>query len=195
MRDKPTKREKTHKRILDVAGESFKKCGYAGIGVDGIAKEAGVTSGAFYAHFGSKSGAFLAALEAGLNEVIETIPLYQNKHGEAWVAEFADYYLGTTHREDLAGGCAMTTLSPEVARSGEALRAVYEKKMTKIVDLMAAGLKGGTQQERRARAWSVLGILIGGLNVSRAMHQASGAKEVATACKTAAIQAAGLVGG
>ncbi|MEP3245810.1 MAG: TetR/AcrR family transcriptional regulator [Sneathiella sp.] len=195
MQKEPTKRQKTNQRILTVAEESFKKCGYAGIGVDGIAKAAGVTSGAFYAHFGSKNGAFEAALAAGLEEVIETIPQYQKNHGNKWVAVFVDYYLGEAHREDLTGGCAMAALSPEIARSSEQLQMLYQEKMTKITDLVAQGLEGETLRFRRDRAWAMLGILIGGLNVSRAMGGKTAAEEVAKACAAAAIQAAGSVAG
>ena len=64
------KKEETRKRILDAASRSFRTYGYTGVGVDGLAKEAAVTSGAFYSHFGSKSAGFDLALEAGLDEVI-----------------------------------------------------------------------------------------------------------------------------
>jgi len=79
MTDMLTKKEETRKRMLVAAGRSFRSYGYAGIGVSGIAKAAGVTSGAFYAHFGSKDGAFSADLEDGLDEVIENIPVIQKE--------------------------------------------------------------------------------------------------------------------
>jgi TetR/AcrR family transcriptional repressor of nem operon len=75
----PTKKEQTRARILDAASQSFRSSGYAGTGVDGVAKAAGVTSGAFYAHFGSKDGAFAAALATGMDEVIEAIPKFQTE--------------------------------------------------------------------------------------------------------------------
>ena len=104
MTEKPTKKEQTRERMLDAASQSFRAHGYAGVGVDSIAKAAGVTSGAFYAHLGSKDGAFRAALERGLDEVIVAIPQFQNEHGSKWVEAFADYYLGKAHRDDLACG-------------------------------------------------------------------------------------------
>ena len=65
---KVTKKQETRKRIVSAASQGFRSHGYAGIGVDAIAKEAGVTSGALYAHMGSKDGAFEAAL---LNTPVE----------------------------------------------------------------------------------------------------------------------------
>jgi AcrR family transcriptional regulator len=185
----PTKKEQTRTRILNAASQSFRSNGYAGTGVDGIAKAAGVTSGAFYAHFGSKDGAFEAALKTGLDEVIESIPNFQTNFGSDWVGAFADYYLGETHRNDLACGCAMTTLSPEVARADPEVHMVYEEKMNRIVHLIAGGLEGSSKEVRHARAWAVLSTLIGGLTLSRAVANPDIANSIATAARTAAMVA------
>jgi len=186
-----TKKQQTHQRMLDAASQSFRSNGYAGIGVDGIAKAAGVTSGAFYAHFGSKDKAFNAALDAGLDEVIATLPKLQKEAGTEWVKDFVNYYIGRAHREDLACGCAMTTLSPEVVRAGPELHAAYEAKMKKIADLVANGLKGNSRDERLSRAWAMLGILIGGLTMARAVKTAKSAEQIASSISIAAVNVAG----
>lgn len=191
MSPKQSKKEATKSRILTAASEGFRAQGYAGIGVNGIAKAANVTSGAFYDHFGSKDGAFRAALDAGLDEVIHDLPGFQRQSGTRWVRDFADYYLGKAHREDLACGCAMTTLSPEVVRAAPEVHAAYETKMYRIVDIVAEGLQGGTREARRARAWAMLGVLIGGLNVARAVKSRKAAEEIAAAIREAAVKAAG----
>ena len=191
MRHKGIDKEETRQKILKAAGRGFRKHGYAGIGVDGLAKAAGVTSGAFYSHFGSKDGAFELALVAGLDEVIEGLPKFQNDYGAGWVKEFAKYYLGKPHRGNLDCGCAMATLTPEVVRFGTEVHAIFEKKMTMIADLIASGLVGSSDEDRRARAWSMLGVLIGGINVARAMKSTKVSEEVAEAITTAAIKAAG----
>ncbi len=190
MSDMPTKKQQTHMRVLDAAGQGFRSHGYAGIGVDGIAKAAGVTSGAFYAHLGSKDKAFSAVLDASLDEVIEAIPKIQNESGVEWVQAFADYYLGRAHRENLARGCAMTTLSPEVVRAAPELHAAYESKMKKIANLVADGLKGGSRDDRLPRAWAMLGVLIGGLTMARAVKTDKLAEEIASSICAAATSVA-----
>ena len=191
MRVTKEQKEQTRIKIIGAAGRSFRSYGYSGIGVDGLAKEAGVTSGAFYSHFGSKSGAFDMALIAGLDEVIEAIPQFQSKHGADWVKAFVDYYLGKQHRNDLACGCAMTTLTPEVVRAGPKVHAVFEEKMDSIANLVAQGLAGPSDKDCRARAWSMLSLLIGGLTIARAMKSAKTTNEVAEVIKATAIKAAG----
>ena len=191
MAQTQTKKERTRMRMLDAAGQGFRSKGYAGIGVDGIAKAAEATSGAFYAHFGSKDGAFEAALKAGLDEVIAGITTYRTTHGENWVEAFADYYLGQAHRQDLACGCAMTTLSPEIARADPKMHALYEKRMEIIINLIADGLASGDKDQRRARAWAMLGTLIGGLTMARAVHSVKAAETIAAAARQSAITIAG----
>ncbi|WP_293752238.1 TetR/AcrR family transcriptional regulator [uncultured Paraglaciecola sp.] len=188
---KITKKQETRKRIINAAGQGFRSNGYAGIGVDGIAKKAGVTSGAFYAHLGSKDGAFEAALSVGLDEVITAIPEFQLQHGKQWVAAFSDYYLGQGHRDNLSSGCAMTTLSPEVVRTKPELHMIYEEKMSEIVELMAQGIIGNSHQECLSKAWAVLGILIGGLTMARAVASIKIADQIAISITHAAINTAG----
>jgi TetR/AcrR family transcriptional repressor of nem operon len=190
MAQSPTKKEQTRARIMDAASQSFRSRGYAGTGVDGIAKAAGVTSGAFYAHFGSKDGAFEATLATGLDEVILGIPNFQKEFGADWVGVFADYYLGEAHRNDLACGCAMTTLSPEVARADPEVQTAFEAKMNEIVDLISNGLEGASNEARHARAWAMLSTLIGGLTLARAVANPDIANGIAVAARTAALAAA-----
>ena len=191
MRHKGINKEETRRKMLAAVGRGFRKSGYAGVGVDALAKAAGVTSGAFYSHFGSKDGAFEVALEVGLDELIRGVPEFQNEYGADWVYAFAEYYLGKVHRSDLECGCAMATLTPEVVRSDAKVQGVFEKKMTLIAGLVARGLAGNSDEDRLTRAWSMLGVLVGGINIARAMKSAKASEEVAEAIKTAAIKIAG----
>lgn len=185
------RKEETRAKLLASASRNFRKNGFAGIGVDSIAKAADATSGAFYAHLGSKDGAFLAALEIGLDEVLETVPAYQKEHGSAWVDAFVEYYFGEAHRADLECGCAMASLSPEVVRAPAPARDLYEQKMAAIAALIAKGLDGGSEEERISRAWSFIAALTGGLTMSRAVAKPDLAEAIAHVAKNAARRAAG----
>ena len=190
---KGDKKLETRQRIIKAASQSFRSHGYAGIGVDGIAKAAGVTSGAFYAHLGSKNAAFDIALRAGLDEVIQAIPIFQKDYAENWVEKFSEYYLSQSHRDDLADGCAMTTLSPEVVRSGAELQTVYESKMNQIVNLLADGLEGSSRDDRQSRGWSLLAVLIGGLTMARAVKSTKTVKNIAASVKNSAVSVVGAI--
>lgn len=188
MRYKPDQKEQTAQKMRQVASACFKSHGYAGIGVNGIAAAAEVTSGAFYAHFGSKENAFHAALEFGLDEVITNIPEFQQQNGFGWVEAFVEYYLGKPHQANLAGGCAMTTLSPEVVRASTETQHIFETKMQAVVLQITDGLDG---ENKIDRAWTMLSLLIGGLTFVRAIENIELAQNVTKPIGLAAISAAG----
>ncbi|WP_417811169.1 TetR/AcrR family transcriptional regulator [Thalassospira alkalitolerans] len=182
-----TRKEETRRNMLDAASRGFREKGYSGIGVDGIAKAANATSGAFYAHFGSKDGAFQAALELGLDEVIDGVPRFQRDFGDGWTDAFIAYYLGRSHRDDLACGCAMTSLSPEMSYADAETHALYDRKMQTIATLVAKGLPQFPKDQGLAKAWSFLGILIGGLTLARAMNDELAIEAVLNAIKKSAM--------
>lgn len=191
MRHKGINKGETRTKMIDAVSQGFRKHGYGGIGIDGLSKSAGVTSGAFYSHFGSKNEAFATALAVGLDDVIESLPVIQRDHGVGWVKFFVEYYLGASHRSDMEQGCAMATLTPEVVRFGPDMREVFEEKMSAIVRIVAQGLTGGNENSRDDRAWSMLGVLIGGINIARGMKSEAVSNTVADAIMSAAISAAG----
>jgi hypothetical protein len=63
--------------------------------------------------------------------------------------------------------------------------------MIEIVELMAEGLIGKSDEERLARAWAVLGTLIGGLTLARAVASKKTADQIAMSIAAAAVKAAG----
>ena len=191
MRHKGVTKEETRARMLEAAGRGFRENGFAGIGVDGLAKGADVTSGAFYTHFGSKAAAFDAVLVAGLDEVIAAVPEYQRQHGQDWLKQFAEYYLGREHLENVGGGCAMAALTTDTSRAAENVRGHYEQKMVEIAALIASGLGDTPGTDRLSRAWAVLGTLIGGVNVARTMRSDGLTSEIARAVIASVIATAG----
>src|SRR5207244_11765596 len=54
MRYGKDQKQATRRRILEAAGRRFKQDGIDGAGVAAVMSDAGLTNGAFYAHFASK---------------------------------------------------------------------------------------------------------------------------------------------
>jgi AcrR family transcriptional regulator len=67
------RKDETRTRLLAAAATVFAERGIEGASVDAIAEEAGRTSGALYAHFGSKEGLLIELLESWRNEVSTAI--------------------------------------------------------------------------------------------------------------------------
>jgi AcrR family transcriptional regulator len=184
MRYQPGHRQQSRQRILEAVGRGFRTAGYNGVGVDGLAKAAGMTSGAFYGHFRSKAEAFRAAVVTGLRQLLAGVESCRRQHGSSWVAAFADFYLSQKVTCAPGESCALPSLSPEVARADEAARLAYQEELVKLVDAIATGLPttGGKKQRRRT-AWVLLAQLAGGVMMARAVADATLAAEIATAVR------------
>lgn len=190
MRYKAGHREEARTRMIAAAGRGFRRRGFGGIGVDGLAKEAEVTSGAFYGHFPSKEAAFKEAVVTGMEELRAGVVSFREKHGAKWVEAFIDFYLGYKRTCELGDSCTLQSLSPEVGRSDAEIRAAYEAGMLKVVDAVAEGLEGGTLADRRKRAWALLSLLSGGVTLARAVADDSVSNKIAASIRAAALHAA-----
>src|SRR5512139_2032486 len=71
--------EETRSRILEAAIKLFSNRGYNKASVDDICAEAGISKGAFYHHFESKQGLFLALLDGWLKTIDNAIEASKDK--------------------------------------------------------------------------------------------------------------------
>jgi TetR/AcrR family transcriptional repressor of nem operon len=191
MRYGPDHKGEARTRILNAAGRGFRRLGFGGIGVDGLAKEAGVTSGAFYGHFPSKAGAFKAAAVAGLVQLREGVENLQVNEGEAWLEKFVDFYMNVRRTCDLGESCALQSLTPEVARADRDTKAAYEAELVKVVEAVAEGLSNGTLAARRRTAWAILSILSGGVSIARSAADPRTGTQIAAGVKSAVLKLTG----
>lgn len=190
MRYSKEHKEKTRSRILDAAHKKFRSDGYFGIGVDGIAKGAGVTSGAFYGHFGSKSEAFQTVAVEGLTQLRKAIEVSRDKDpdNQQWPHEFSRWYFSTPRRTSksqkaallpMQGGCALPGLSPEVARADEKTKKAYQKELLQVVKTFAEGLPEDVNaKEKRSTTWALLALMAGGVVLARSVNDKKVANEI-----------------
>ena len=175
-------KQSTRQKIIEAAGRGFRKHSYGGLGVDGLAKEAGVTSGAFYGHFKSKDEAFQAATIQGLIDYRDGVKKFQTEYGDKWISEFLDYYLGEKHRNDLACGCAVPGLSADVIRSNDATKKDYEQALQEIAVAIAEGLP-----DREIKtAYALMSLLSGTVTITRSVQDNNLAENLAFAARIAA---------
>lgn len=188
MRYTPEQKQQTAANILAAAGRGFRLQGYGGAGVDGLAHEAGVTSGAFYKHFPSKAAAFEAAVDAGLKDFQQTMQQAIADPHQDWLLALVDYYFSSEHRANLAGGCAVPGLTGEVARGNEQVRAVYQQGIEQVAATLETGLTHLEPGQRRDRAWAILAMLSGGVQIARAVHDEAQATAIAVAMRDAVLR-------
>ncbi len=186
MAHRAGQKEESRLKILRGAGRGFRRAGFGGSGVDGLAKEAGVTSGAFYAHFKSKADAFREAVLMGLGDMKCNIERTREELGNRWRAAFVDVYVGERRTCDLSESCALQSLSIEVARADDEARAAYEEQFRLIIASVADGLEG-KPKKRREEAIALLALLTGGVTLARAVQDPEFSNEIAEAVRKAAM--------
>ncbi|GLX80498.1 TetR family transcriptional regulator [Thalassotalea insulae] len=175
-----SKKELTHQRILASIHKTFRQHGYDGAGVNGLANEAGVTSGAFYAHFGSKSGAFRETVTEGVRQFSAAISHFQSIHGDKWLEQFTQFYLGEKRRSELSESCALQSLTPEVIRSDDETRTVFQRELLKAAEIFSNGnesIEGNVDPN----TWATLSMIIGGVTLARAVKDPALADEITNA--------------
>ena len=169
----------TRQRIVDAAGRGFRRGGYGGIGVDGLAKEAGMTSGAFYVHFDSKKAAFRESMLLGIAELHDGVKYLQAEHGAAWWPEFVRYYLSVKRTCDLSDSCALQSLPPEVARLDDSLREEFEAGLRRIAKTIVEGPSSPMTPADEDAACAALALLTGAVTLARAVASEDLAEKIA----------------
>jgi TetR/AcrR family transcriptional regulator, transcriptional repressor for nem operon len=165
-----SKREQTRQKIVNATGRGVMKHGYGGIGVDGIAKDAGVTSGAFYGHFSSKSEAFESSVSAGMEALIDGLTEWSSREEKNWLSKFIGWYLSDERLNDLDNGCALPGLSVDVSRADDSVKLVYETKLQRAIEILEPFMKSKTKAMRYSETIGLLAILAGGVVIVRAVN-------------------------
>jgi AcrR family transcriptional regulator len=189
MRYSREQQKETHSRILRSVGRGFRSKGFGGVGIDALAKGAKLTSGAFYGHFRSKAEAFRVAVATGLNEFGQGLLSLQARHGDGWIEALADYYFTDRVTCDVADGCALPSLTGEVARGDAKTKMTFEKAYLALVDVLAKGLPG-ERADAEARAIVMTALLAGGVTIARAVRRSELRDRIARTLREAVVACA-----
>ncbi|MEO6609556.1 MAG: TetR/AcrR family transcriptional regulator [Aestuariivirga sp.] len=183
MRYSPEHKSEARGKILQATGRGFRRHGFGGIGVDGLAKEAGVTSGAFYGHFPSKAEAFTAAAIAGLIELREGIEHLRQTEGDVWLDKFVDFYLSVRRTCEMGESCGLQSMTPDVIRSDNITKRAYQAELLKVVEAMTSDLPQQHMPLSQATAWAILAALSGGVSMARSINDKKVSDAIATSIK------------
>ncbi|NHN90038.1 TetR/AcrR family transcriptional regulator [Acetobacter conturbans] len=167
MRYQKGQRAETHRHIIDVAARRFRQDGIAAAGIAGLMTDAGLTNGAFYTHFESKEDLVRQTLDA-MRENSGGATAQAIREGvppEGWLRR----YLSPSHRDNPGRGCVAAALSAEIARHPEATRDVFRAACEQFVGLIADSLPADMPEARRATAQALYGLMIGTLQLARAI--------------------------
>lgn len=169
-------KEATRRRILDTAGRRLKRDGIDGSGIATLMGDAGLTNGAFYAHFQSKDDLVANVLTEELRVQCERLSALPP--GPAALEGFVRDYLTPQHRDLRADGCPSAALLDEIGRCDDASKENYTRGAQSIVDVIATHLAPRNPRSARGRALGLYTLLVGTLQLSRAISDPKFSDEV-----------------
>lgn len=185
MQSKPTRRETTHERIVEVAARMLRRNGYSGVGVADVMNQAGLTHGGFYAHFASRDALLAEAVEragrdsaAVMTRRIDT----SRARGQSALRALVNGYLSETHLRGVEGGCVVAALSSEMPRQSPTLLAPSVDRVRSLIEMVQRALpEGGTQEQ----AMVIAGTMVGTLQLARTLGANAQGKAMLAAARSA----------
>jgi TetR/AcrR family transcriptional repressor of nem operon len=160
-------KEATRRRIVQSAGLRFKRDGIDGSGVATLMADAGLTNGAFYAHFASKDDLIAATVADQLQAQAERLRALPP--GQAGVEQFVRWYLSAEHRDSPQDGCPSAALLDEIGRAHPSARQAFTDGLLISNDELVTRVSPEDPRSVHAQVLSVFALMVGTVQLSRAV--------------------------
>ncbi|MDC8832218.1 TetR/AcrR family transcriptional regulator [Alteromonas gilva] len=174
-------KQRTRQIILKHAYTLFSSRGYSAVTIDEVMRDSGLTRGAFYAHFKSKSELYKEALTFSAFNT----SLAERKPAEistsAWLGQLLDQYLSVAHVNG-ERPCPLAFLATDVVSRDTAAKTAYThtyQNMNKLIWHYARQNAPCTEQD-------ILGLtsmIIGAVAVARTIEDQSLVVSMLSACR------------
>jgi TetR/AcrR family transcriptional repressor of nem operon len=194
----PHQKSETRKRILQSARRLFNRSGFAGVSIEDIMADAGLTRGGFYKHFATKEELYAEAItdficrgpETWRREAWQEAHIDPSAQGPELARMIVNAYLSQEHHDDRDASCPMIGLPSDAARAGEAVKAAYREVLERMARAFETNLPQG-QPTPRQQALALVALCVGGMVLARAIDDSGLAQDVRDAARTHVLAASG----
>lgn len=164
----PEHKLEIHRKIVKDASRRVRAEGLNGAAVSAVMKDAGLTHGGFYKHFGSKDDLLLESLREGFREIEETLAhaAEHSQPGEAWKA-IVKTYLSLELCEHPERGCPLTALSPDLARADKRMKPQIVAELVNYKDRMLPFMPGQRTADKERAFFVIFSTMIGAVDIAR----------------------------
>lgn len=163
-------KEASHERIVQAAARAIRRSGYDGTGVADIMKEAGLTHGAFYAHFESREAMLAKAADrAGAESNAFAASVISAAPPERSLRALIQAYLSKDHLAAIETGCPVSALGSEMPRQSPQVRRAATSRIKEMIDLVARQAPDWGQPGAHERALVTVATMVGTLMLARAV--------------------------
>jgi TetR/AcrR family transcriptional repressor of nem operon len=164
----PEHKRDTREKILESARRLFNRKGYAGVSIEEIMSDAGLTRGGFYRHFGGKDELYAAAVRQFLCN--KTPAAWQRRREpdatmiQPRALRLVDAYFSREHFDDREGCCPLIGMASDVQRGGASVKAAYQEVVEQLVEVFAKHLN---EPPARERSLALVALCVGGMVLAK----------------------------
>jgi len=168
MRYRPEHKTETRQKIVTDASRRVRAEGLSGAAVSVVMRDAGLTHGGFYRHFGSKDALLVESLREAFREIAERLAraAEESQPGTAWERVVAAY-LSPEHCDHPEYGCPLTALASELARADETIKVQIQSELTKYKDRIRPFMPGRRIADKERAFVVIFSTMIGAISIAR----------------------------
>ncbi len=171
---------RSRERILQQAASLFPRLGYEAVSIDMLMAAAGLTRGAFYAHFADKSEVYAESIRyASLNNPFAEKKVKADALNE-WFESTVGKYLSREHIDEAPLPCPLAFLVTDINRREEGVRDTYTRVYKKLNRVIEHRVK--EQDAARETIMALTAMMIGGVAVARALSDERTTDKLLEAC-------------
>ncbi len=170
-------------KIVQDASRRVRSEGITGAAVSAVMRDAGLTHGGFYKHFGNKDELLLESLSEAFREMGDflTHAGERSPPGTAWKA-IVKAYLSPEHCDHAECGCPLAALAPELARTGNALKGPILGDLIQYKSRLLPWMPGRRAVDKERAFFAIFSTMIGAIAIARILpDQAARARVLASA--------------
>lgn len=184
MGKRSEEKQETRQRIIVAASRLVRQEGIVGLKVADVMAAAGLTHGAFYAHFADKNQLIEAAFQEAFDHRENWIGSARKRPPEERLSHLLNTYLTPKHRDAPEQGCAFAALAREFAQAGGEFPRTFERELGVSVDRLIELLEGETEGSARQTALGVLSLCVGGMVLARAVDSPNLSNDLLKSART-----------
>lgn len=176
----------TRQKILDSAISLFSTKGFDQVSIDDLMNHAGLTRGAFYAHFKNKQAIYSKAIIAGAKKsrIMTTKPAEANDN--EWTKDLLFGYLSEEHINQEISPCPLAFLVTDIANNEKEVKATYTRMYKHLNKAIQTQLKNKSKQAEKD-ILATTAMMIGAVAIGRALTDTSTTKKLLDSCRTKAV--------
>jgi TetR/AcrR family transcriptional repressor of nem operon len=172
MRYSPEHKAEIHKKIVKDASRRIRNEGITGAAVSSVMRDAGLTHGGFYKHFGSKDELLMESLSEAFQDIADRLAQVgeQSPRETAWKA-IVKAYLSLEYCDHVEYGCPLTALAPELARVDKAMKPGVFEELKRYRSRMLPFMPGRRTVDKERAFFSIFSTMVGAVEIARMLPE------------------------